>query len=395
MCRSIVRFFLGTLIVLFAFLSIFLWTLRLQLFDSNYYKYFFAQNDVYNLSIATVKTYISKSTSDQQEGVVIAQPIIDVALDKLITPTFLKDVVEKNLDNAFGWLNGRKEKLFLYFPKQYLLENIDISTIDTLETQVNDIIKSLPRCTPAQEAALQEQEIGLTSNINCLPSSFEFEERDFSEIFEAIQGQTGQNPVEGLFGEQGPLKGLSEEVDIVEFLKNSPREEGSPDPEESVTAVKRNFNYFNLGLIGLSLFTILLSVFYVLLGGLKSSLKSMGVLFILISIPVLISGFLFTVPLEFGEKLFRTYVFVKLPPEIVTELGFLPLLIVKFISGIFFPLLIVGAILLLVGIAGVIADKLIRKDVVTEKIVEKKEIEIEEKKVEPAKPVPATYTKKQ
>ena len=359
MCRSIVRFFIAVFIILFGTLLAFLLNIRFRLLESNYYKSFLKDNGAYELVLKTGKSYIENSGG--QEGTLLIQPIMDTIIDDIATPEFLQKVVDKNLDNLFAFLHGRRDRLYLYFPKDELLAKLDTKVIDSIENEITALIKSLPTCAPGQENQFEGMEIGATSRIQCLPEGFQAPTQDFSQILEDFQTYTGENPLEGVFEEGGLLPGFSEETDVVKLIQQGPKEPNAPDPEKALKDVQQGFNYFNIGLIVAGVLLFAFIIFYVLLGDKSKMLSSLGTIFILLGFPIIVMGAFLSFSGILSSFLFDQLISQKLPPEILEQFGFLPDLISKFLSGAFLPIFITGAILIFIGIVCVIVQRFLSK----------------------------------
>jgi len=109
------KFFAKIILVLILIPSIiivlFSATIKFQLFDPNFWKDDFKNNNVYfNLS-NDLKTY----TEDQNIKGGAKTGDLKVITD-VITPTILEDFISHNIDNSLAFINGGKKELLVYLP---------------------------------------------------------------------------------------------------------------------------------------------------------------------------------------------------------------------------------------------------------------------------------------
>ena len=204
--------------ILFASTGILAFWLRLQIFNPGWYQQAIDQSHLYSSVAAFAKDdglsqlFTPVEYSELQidySGLV--RPAIGVVLDQIEIETLLQLVIENNLSHVLLWLDGQDDQLYIYFPKTYLLENIDTATLlNQLDVEVISTYKRLATCTGQQEQDLLAADTLNIARLPCMPAAGKAYLAEFEGRISSLDSQ-------GLFEyvlNEGELAMLSERTPI-------------------------------------------------------------------------------------------------------------------------------------------------------------------------------------
>jgi hypothetical protein len=127
--KIIIKIILTILFIFFSLTFAISLTLKFQILDSNFWKKTFDDNGTYSQLSTVIKNNLNNQVA---AGGGIKS---DTApLTSLVTPENVKDVVENNIDNLLGFINGSKKDIFVYLP-------IDKIPVEFLPVTKNKISK--------------------------------------------------------------------------------------------------------------------------------------------------------------------------------------------------------------------------------------------------------------
>ncbi|HEC64151.1 MAG TPA: hypothetical protein ENI23_02525 [bacterium] len=364
MCKGIIRFFLGFFIVIFAFSVIALFTARTKLLNAEFYINVLSRNNVYQEALnASDKLLVQTAESSDSENSSLLSSALDSVKDQLLTEDLIRRTVENNLRNILEWLNGKEQKLLVYFPREDVLSALkETDALSSFEDNILDLSNTLPECTSDQIKGYEESGFDLTSEIECIPPGFDFEDRNLSELFSSIGEVTGTNPID-LFFETEPLSELTEETDVFTLLENLDGVEDSEGMKRSLEDARIYVGMFNLGIWIFAGITFLMFVLFVLIGGFKKFFPSYQLIAIPTGILSIVFGLVVIIPVKVGSNSLNIYA-NRIDPALETileDFDFLPIFISDLVVSLFMPFVIVGGVLLVTGIISLIVQRIFFK----------------------------------
>jgi len=151
------------------------------------------------------KNYANTPGSNQILGYLIVGPVVD----RLVTPDWLKDVSEKNIDFITRWLNGDSNILTFYLPTSDI-ENAVRSQLDIqTDKLVRDNSLSIPECDNTEVTKLKTEGYD-PSQTFCLPKEVKNGSKKLSDVLDITQ-QSGFNSLDSII-KNNPVSSLSDQV---------------------------------------------------------------------------------------------------------------------------------------------------------------------------------------
>jgi len=145
------------------------------------YKQIMAKNDFYNDFSLKIKGANNQNTVNQTN---LPTAIVFFSLiEKTITPTWTKNLVEKNIDLTNDWLRGQEDSWALYIPTSDLEKALN-GQVDETVKKIAAENKDIPVCTIEQANNIKTNGFGDFTKQYCLPQEIKNGEISFSKFIQ-------------------------------------------------------------------------------------------------------------------------------------------------------------------------------------------------------------------
>lgn len=251
MCRKILQLFLTLLASIVGILAFLVFFLRIELLNADHYKAPLADSQIYKILPTLVKSKLSESeqdlikqftakelsfdqlTSNQKFSQLIASKILLHIIDKINLQSSLQTTVEQNLDYVFAWVNNREDTIYIYLPKQQLVQSVTQDDLLDIAVELVHQIYQLDKLPICEISSIDLDQLPP----NCYNDQFDILLK--AEIQNQI-GPTDINFVQAIIDSSGV--NISEKTAISEFVKNKP----DNNLEDSLAQAKTYIIYFQI-----------------------------------------------------------------------------------------------------------------------------------------------------
>ena len=163
------------------------------------------------------KNYSEAPNSSQALGFIVIGPVVN----KLVSPDWLKNISETNIDYIARWLHGDSNVLNFYLPTS----EVEAAVRDGLNQQADKIVTNksmdIPECT-AEELNKLKSEGYDTSKPFCLPAEVKSGQKKLGDVLN-ITGQNGFNSLDNVL-KNNPISSLSNQVRAESVISNTNQE---------------------------------------------------------------------------------------------------------------------------------------------------------------------------
>lgn len=236
-------------------------------FDGETYKNIVSDSDIYTDATELIVEGVSEQVDtglDKEFGeaygadVIIDQELLDQTkvvltgiIESITTEELVQDTVETNIDNIFDYLNQESDELFIYLPKEELLDNVK-AEIPNIEFSVAGLILSYPSCNDEQINQFASATDSTDSIvIDCIPDEIK------NQFLANFDLGTQINDIIVQLEEESELLQLEDQVELAEFLK-------AVDEESSPEQIDQDISELNDAVDGIEfLRTILIAVWVI------------------------------------------------------------------------------------------------------------------------------------
>jgi hypothetical protein len=242
----------------FASLSILTISIVFVLPNSELHKKRLVDNNFYEKINIQIKPQSNLDELNQQN--VISYILSNTIIKEIVTPTWLRGVIEKNIDITSSWLNG-KDTWELYIPTRDVEQAIQKSVNKETETFVTANKKEIKVCTQAQSDSIKAEGFDLNKEF-CIPSEVRNGQKSLTEFV----SKSSLSPSIGILNnlvKGSNLSNTSEIQNIIDITENSPRDKQKILSmifyvRDSSITLRNNISAILLIFIGLILTNILL-----------------------------------------------------------------------------------------------------------------------------------------
>lgn len=279
MCKFLLRTVLGLLAIVIAALGIISLTVRFAVLNPETYKSALESAQVYDKIDSQLKL-----TPD-------TNIFLNIIINKVKEQGILRTSINNNLDFFLGWLSGSKSELFIYFPRQILLNSFSKEEVKKIAaTYFEQQYQNLPVCTPDQEKQLAQPQAGQLNFPDCKPTLTDMEQQYLDVISQSIDNVFKDgSPIEVTLREAG-LGNYSEQTPVKELLSGKANEQQALAQLETV---RNAVLYWGIISWVMLLVAFILSLIVIVTGGvhLRNIFGTAATLGLLTGILVLIAGF--------------------------------------------------------------------------------------------------------
>lgn len=370
MCKKIFKFIFFCLAFFFAFIGLFLLSLRLRIFNENFLKTPLRESGVYAYAPKIIAGKLQEGLDqiDEQEPASgdLVNPFESHSFSKKLTTQIMLDIVEDpdlegvvqtavetNIDRLYAWLNSNAEDVYLYIPQTELAEIYDqdklLDSGYSLFLEESGINK-LPEC-PAGYVPIDALIQGDEFNI----SSLECQNQELRELVKIeLERQLPEedfNFVDAIFTANG-INGDAE-LALSELATETDTEKAQYQEQMQMAQRWISMSFYLIILI------IVISLILALIASLLSEhprLKIIPKVYFFAGLLMVVIGGLFTYTLNFTIANLAPLHRISLPEQLVSEsermeiFTILENFITSFVSSLFQFTLIVGVAVTIISL---------------------------------------------
>ena len=160
------------------------------------------------------KNYANAPDSNNVLGYLIIGPVVD----KLVTPDWLKDVTETNIDYVTRWLKGDSNVLNFYLPTSDIEKVVREGVNNQTEKLVKSDSTNLKVCSEEDLAKLKAEGYD-SSQPFCIPKEVKEGTKKLSDVL-GISQQSGFNSLDSLI-KNNPVSSLSNQVNAQSIISGA------------------------------------------------------------------------------------------------------------------------------------------------------------------------------
>jgi hypothetical protein len=192
-------------------------SLGLNLGNAEMHKNSLKSNDFYTKLSNELK---SSEVNEENVKLGFSSIIISTLAEDLITPGWLQNLSENNIDEVTGWLNGDEQGLVFYLPNKEIEDAVAKSLDAKTKEATENLSDEIPTCTVDAGEALKREGISLDANF-CLPESVKNGEQSLSEFI----GISGEDANDSEFLNKlirnNPLTPLNDRIKATDLPENN------------------------------------------------------------------------------------------------------------------------------------------------------------------------------
>lgn len=282
MCRSITKFFFGFLLFLFLIPAVVASIIVARVFDANFYTSSLEATGIYEqlpeLVASQLKSEIDNVQLPEIEGSLtvdqdeLATRIIEEVVPVVVDSQLIKSIVEDNIENVFGFLNGVEEDLYVSIPRADLKQKLDTAFTILFDEILPAYGEELPVCTEQQLRELYESGNVSAEQITCVPDFIDLEgEFDFSEFKDQLLLEL-ETSAAGFFDgpERLPLEDFIREMDELAASADSTQsadidtEFPDEDVQQALELARDGFRLAQIAMVVMWVVVVIITVLYFL-----------------------------------------------------------------------------------------------------------------------------------
>lgn len=163
------------------------------------------------------KNYSEAPNSSQALGFIVIGPVVN----KLVSPDWLKNISETNIDYITRWLHGDSNVLNFYLPTS----EVEAAVRDGLNQQADKIVANknmdISECNAEELKKLKSEGYDASKSF-CLPAEVKSGQKKLGDVLN-ITGQNGFNSLDNVL-KNNPISSLSNQVRAESVISNANQE---------------------------------------------------------------------------------------------------------------------------------------------------------------------------